>query len=169
MNPSYAFDKTLYATDFTASCGSCWGNIYTYDFKIDMSGNVFIKWGQADFRESQPKATEELYSVIDNIKVPPYILELYEHLCTQINQGPGNGACRLDKIRMLFETVNQLKSSMGKEQHENAALKRRITEYEAKEQLLLTQLQMMRADHDIPPFQPTDRYYQSVDEWENPL
>lgn len=141
MNTSYVFDKTLYATDFTASFASCWGNIYTYDFKIDVSGNVFVKWGQADFRESQPKATDELYSIIDNIKVPPYIIELYEHLCSQIDQGPGNNACRIDKIRMLFETVNHLKSSMGKEQHENAGLKRRIAEFESTEELLRKQLE----------------------------
>ena len=138
---SYVFNKILYASDFTAACASCWGNIYTYDFKIDVSGNVFVKWGQADFRESQPKATDELYSVIDNIKVPPHIIELYEHLCSQIDQGPGNGACRLDKIRMLFETVNHLKSSMGKEHNENAALKRRIAEFEATEGMLRKQLE----------------------------
>jgi hypothetical protein len=138
---SYVFDKTLYATDFTASCASCWGNIYTYDFKIDVSGNVFVKWGQADFRESQPKATDDMYSIIDNIKVPPHIIELYEHLSSQIDQGPGNGACRLDKIRMLFETVNHLKSSMGKEHNENAALKRRIAEFEATEGMLRKQIE----------------------------
>jgi len=111
----YLIDKTLYATDFTASCASCWGNIYTYDFKIDVSGNVFVKWGQADFREPQPKAAVDLYSIVDNVEVPPYIIDLYKHLCNQIDQGPGNGACRLDKMNILFETVIHLKTSMHQE------------------------------------------------------
>jgi hypothetical protein len=105
----FLIDKTLYATDFTASVGSCWGNIYTYRFRIDVKGNVFVKWGQADFRDPQPEATDVLFSVVDNIKVSSPIIDLYLHLFKHVEQGPGNGACRLDKMQMLFETVKHMK------------------------------------------------------------
>ena len=110
---NYEIATLLYATDFVTTAGSCWGMIYTYNFQIDKNGNINVKFGydQYDTRH-QPKPIKLLFEIVDNIKVPNYIIELYEYLIKSHLVTPsikGNGACRLEKMNMFFEIVKNLK------------------------------------------------------------
>jgi len=113
----YIIYKLLNATTFQATSGSCWGNNYTYEFIIDINGNVFVKEGICNYNETRnPNPTKEYFSIIDNIKIPDYIIDLFNHLLEKnslgIGVGSGNGACNLDKVVMFFELVKELKKSI---------------------------------------------------------
>lgn len=110
---NYEITTLLYATDFVATAGSCWGMIYTYNFQIDKNGNINVKFGIAQYDMSQPEPTKLLFEIVDNIKVPNYIIELYEYLIkSHLLTTKGNGACRLEKMEMFFEIVKNLKKSI---------------------------------------------------------
>jgi len=103
----YIIYKLLNATTFQATSGSCWGNNYTYEFIIDINGNVFVKEGICNYNETRnPNPTKEYFSIIDNIKIPDYIIDLFNHLLEKnslgIGVGSGNSACNLDKVVMFF-------------------------------------------------------------------
>jgi hypothetical protein len=116
---SCVISKTLYSTDFVSSFGACSGNIFTYDLKIDTKGNVYIKQGGAHFRDPQPVASHELFSIIDNIPIPEGIIEKIKNIIkTHIGETKGNGACRKEKMDMFFDTVKYFKEYI-KEQVEN--------------------------------------------------
>ena len=120
----YLIYKLLNATTFQSSVGSCWGENYTFEFIIDKNSNVFVKEGQTHYSNPTPPPTRELFSIIDNIKLPDYIIDLLNHLikgkvvgakCNHSNGvgvGTGNTACRLEKVEMFFEIVKQVKKSI---------------------------------------------------------
>lgn len=112
---NYEITELLYATDFMSSAGACWGSIYSYNFQIDKNGNINVKYGQAHYTDPQPQPIRLLFEIIDNIKVPYYIIELYKYLIKTHLVTPnisGNGACRLEKMEMFFEIVKNLKTSI---------------------------------------------------------
>ena len=111
----YAITELLYATDFMATAGCCWGSIHTYNFQIDKNGNINVKYGQAHYSDPQPQPINLLFEIVDNIKVPDYIIELYKYLIKTHLVTPnvkGNVACRLEKTQMFFEIVKNLKKSI---------------------------------------------------------
>ncbi|MFY7731185.1 MAG: hypothetical protein ACOVRN_16830 [Flavobacterium sp.] len=111
----YEITELLYATDFMSTAGSCWGYIYSYYFQIDKNGNVNVTYGQAHYNDPQPQPTKLLFEIVDNVKVPDYIIELYKHLIKTHLVTPhvrGNVACRLEKMEMFFEIVKKLKTSI---------------------------------------------------------
>lgn len=132
---SCVISKTLYSTDFVSSFGACSGNIFTYDLKIDKKGNVYIKQGGAHFRDPQPVASHELFSIIDNIPIPESIIEKIKNIIkTHIGETKGNGACRKEKMDMFFDTVKYFKEYI-KEQSENPQNSRDQTINTYKEQI----------------------------------
>jgi Txe/YoeB family toxin of Txe-Axe toxin-antitoxin module len=118
----YLIYKLLNSTDFVATAGACWGTNYTHEFIIDTNGNVFVKEGQTHYSNPTPPPTKELFSIIDNIKLPDYIIDLLNHLikgnapkCNPSNGvggGSGNTACRHERVAMFFEIVKQVKKSI---------------------------------------------------------
>ena len=118
----YLIYKLLNSTDFVSTAGACWGRNYTHEFIIDTNGNVFVKVGQTHYSNPTPPPTEELFSIIDNIKLPDYIIDLLNHLikgnapkCNPSNgvgEGSGNTACRHERVVMFFEIVKQVKKSI---------------------------------------------------------
>jgi len=117
----YLIYKLLNSTTFQASAGSCWGINYTHEFIIDTNGNVFVKQSEVNYTDPAPPPTKELFSIIDNIKIPDYIIDLLNHLikgCPKysyrdgVGGGRGNGACRYEKVEMFFEIVKQVKKSI---------------------------------------------------------
>ena len=110
----YLIYKLLNATTFQASAGACWGENYTFEFIIDKNSNVFVKEGQTHYSNPTPPPTRELFSIIDNIKLPDYIIDLLNHLIKEggVCIGSGNTACRLEIIRLFFEIVKQVKKSI---------------------------------------------------------
>jgi hypothetical protein len=106
--------KLLNATTFQESAGACWGKNYTFEFIIDKNSNVFVKIGQRNYIDPTPPPTKEYFSIVDNIKLPDYIIELLNHLIkhNKIGEGSGNTACRLEKVEMFFEIVKQVKKSI---------------------------------------------------------
>ncbi len=111
----YIISQLLYATDFQSSAGSCWGNNYTYDFKIDNIGNVYIKEGQSHYSDRQPEPTRDKLLIVDNTQIPQYIIDLLKYIIeTHCKTQPGNCACRKEKIDMLFDIVQNIKKSINK-------------------------------------------------------
>jgi hypothetical protein len=112
----YILNETLYATDFVSTAGCCWGNIFTFDFKITTSGNVHVMQGIASYNDPQPIPRTELFSIIDNISIPEHIIDLFKYLmkthCVTPNL-KGNVACRMEKTQMFFDIVKNLKKSLG--------------------------------------------------------
>ena len=110
----YLMYKLLNATTFQESAGACWGKNYTFEFIIDKNSNVFVKIGQRNYIDPTPPPTKEYFSIVDNIKLPDYIIELLNHLIkhNKIGEGSGNTACRLEKVEMFFEIVKQVKKSI---------------------------------------------------------
>lgn len=142
----YILSQTLYATDFHASAASCWGNIYTYDFKIDIRGNVYVKSGSACYNDQQPQPIRDEFTIIDNIAIPEYIIELFKNLikthCISIN-GKGNVACRLEKTQMFFDIVKQLKKSIeniSKNSQNITDIKTQLELYQNKNKILEKEL-----------------------------
>lgn len=57
------------------------GNNWVYDLKIDIDGNVFVMYGSEDSRNIQnPGPHRNLFSIIDNIKIPDYVLSMYKDI-----------------------------------------------------------------------------------------
>ena len=114
VGEDYEITELLYATTFISTAGACWGDICSYNFRIDKNGNVNVKFGRIHYSNPQPKPTELLFEIVDNIKVPDYIIQLYKHLIKThlVSQNMGNGACRLEKTEMFFEIVKNLKKSI---------------------------------------------------------
>ena len=110
----YIIYKLLNSTDFQATAGACWGTNYTHEFIIDTNGNVFVKEGQRNYDDHTPPRTKELFSIIDNIKLPDYIIDLLNHFINKcgVGAGSGNTACRIGTVTMLFEIVKQVKKSI---------------------------------------------------------
>ena len=111
----YVITELLYATDFMSSAGSAWGCIYSYNFQIDKNGNINVKYGQSHYTSPQPQPIQLLFEIVDNIKIPDYIIELYKYLIKTHLVSPhktGNNACRLEKMQMFFEIVKNLKKSI---------------------------------------------------------
>jgi hypothetical protein len=110
----YLIYKLLNATTFQASAGACWGENYTFEFIIDKNSNVFVKEGQIHYSCPTPPPTKELFSIVDNIQLPDYIIDLLNHLIKEggVGIGSGNTACRLEIIRLFFEIVKQVKKSI---------------------------------------------------------
>lgn len=112
----YILNETLYATDFVSTAGCCWGNIFTFDFKITTFGNVHVMQGIASYNDPQPIPRTELFSIIDNIPIPEHIIDLFKYLmkthCVTPNL-KGNVACRMEKTQMFFDIVKNLKKSLG--------------------------------------------------------
>jgi hypothetical protein len=114
--------KLLNSTNFVAHAGGCWGTNYTHEFIIDTNGNVFVKEGHANYSDPTPPPTNEFFSIIDNIKLPDYIIDLLNHLIkgnapkhspsNGVGGGTGNCACRHEKVAMFFEIVKQVKKSI---------------------------------------------------------
>lgn len=112
---NYEITELLYATNFVSTAGSCWGSIYSYNFQIDKNGNVNVKYGMAHYSDPQPQPINLLFEIVDNVKVPDYIIELYKYLIKTHLVTPnvrGNVACRLEKMEMFFEMVKNLKTSI---------------------------------------------------------
>ena len=116
----YLIYKLLNSTDFV---GASWGTNYTHEFIIDTSGNVFVKGGQTRYSNpTQPPPIYEYFSIIDNIKLPDYIIDLLNHLIkgndpeynpsNGVGGGSGNTACRHERVIMFFEIVKQVKKSI---------------------------------------------------------
>ena len=110
----YLIYKLLNSSDFVATAGACWGTNYTHEFIIDTNGNVFVKEGQTHYSNPTPPPTKELFSIIDNIKLPDYIIDLLNHLIkgNGVGGGSGNTACRHERVAMFFEIVKQVKKSI---------------------------------------------------------
>jgi hypothetical protein len=114
----YEITELLYATDFMVNGAVAWGNIYSYSFQIDKNGNIIVKCGYNYYDGPQPHPIKLLFEIIDNIKIPGYIIELYKYIIkthlapnTHINP-PGKCACRLEKMELFFEIVKNLKKSI---------------------------------------------------------
>jgi len=107
-------NKILHATNFQSSAGGCWGTNFTYEFSIDMNGNVFVKQGTAHYSDPQPLPTQDYFTIVDNIKMPKYIIDLLHHLTEKagIGAGTGNVACRYEIVQLFFEIVQQIKASI---------------------------------------------------------
>jgi len=110
----YIIYKLLNATTFQATAGACWGENYRFEFIIDKNSNVFVKIGQRNYIDPTPPPTKEYFSIVDNIKLPDYIIELLNHLIkhNKIGEGSGNTACRLEKVELFFEIIKQVKKSI---------------------------------------------------------
>jgi hypothetical protein len=120
----WVISETLYSTTFVGNFGACDGYNFTYDFKINKKGNVYVKKGCDHFRCDQPIPSSELFSIIDNIPVPEYIIEKIKTIIkTHIGCGKGNSACREEKMLMFFDTVKYFKEYI-KEQLENPHITR---------------------------------------------
>lgn len=147
----YTISETLYATDFGSSAGSSWGNIYTYDFKIDIRGNVYVKYGSNHYSDPQPIPSKEMFSIIDNTPVPEYIIELFmflikKHCVSIYNCGRGNTACRLEKMEMFFDIVKGLKKSVEniiKNSQDITEIETQVKLYKTKNKMLETDLEKM--------------------------
>jgi len=111
----YQISEILYATDFVATAGACWGNNFTYDFKIDINGNVYVKQGCRHYSDPQPSPNDIMFSIVDNIQIPEYIIDLFKYLmkthCTSPHK-MGNSSCRNENLVMLFNTVKKIKGSI---------------------------------------------------------
>ena len=146
----YLIYKLLNSTDFV---GASWGTNYTHEFIIDTSGNVFVKGGQTRYSNpTQPPPIYEYFSIIDNIKLPDYIIDLLNHLIkgndpeynpsNGVGGGSGNTACRHERVIMFFEIVKQVKKSI-KEMTINPQKQENIKnqlEFTIKNQLIEKQL-----------------------------
>jgi len=110
----YIIYKVLNATTFQAGAGACWGENYTFEFIIDKKSNVFVKRSETHYSNPTPPPTNKYFSIVDNIKLPDYIIDLLNHLIkhNKIGEGSGNGACRLEKVEMFFEIIKQVKKSI---------------------------------------------------------
>lgn len=57
------------------------GNNWVYELKIDIDGNVNVMYGSEDSRNIQRPITNwKLFSIIDNIKIPDYVLSMYKDI-----------------------------------------------------------------------------------------
>lgn len=145
----YEITELLYATDFMSSAGACWGSIYSYNFQIDKNGNVNVTYGQAHYSDPQPHPTRLLFEIVDNVKVPDYIIELYKYLIKTQLVTPhvrGNVACRLEKMEMFFEIVKNIKASIkhiSNNPQNIGDMRQQIVLYKQKNILLEDELQKM--------------------------
>ena len=95
-----------------------WGNRWAYDFKIDINGNVYVKYGTNNCSDiGQPYSQSyELFSIIDNIKVPDYILSLYKQLIfttpNHMRKSLGDESNTIHTIQLFLEIVKGLKKSV---------------------------------------------------------
>ena len=146
---NYEITELLYASDFIATAGACWGGIYSYNFQIDKNGNINVKYGQAHYSDPQPQPIKLLFEIVDNIKVPDYIIELYKYLIKKHLVTPhirGNMACRLEKMEMFFEIVKNLKTSikyMSDNPKNVTDIREQIDLFEHKNTILEDELQRM--------------------------
>jgi hypothetical protein len=110
----YIIYKLLNATTFQATAGACWGENYTFEFIIDKKSNVFVKRSETHYSVPTPPPTNKYFSIVDNIKLPDYIIDLLNHIIkhNKIGEGSGNGACPLEKVEMFFEIIKQVKKSI---------------------------------------------------------
>jgi hypothetical protein len=125
----YRISELLYATSFKSTAGASWGMNFTFDFKIDLNGNVYVKEGRNHYNEPQPLPTNIKYNIIDNIQIPEYIIDLFKYLmkthCPSIHRDNtilpnslpyshymGNNACRVEKLEMFFDIVKTIKHSL---------------------------------------------------------
>jgi hypothetical protein len=125
----YRISELLYATNFVSTAGSCGGMSFTFDFKIDLNGNVYVKEGINHYNELQPLPTNIKYNIIDNIQMPEYIIDLFKYImkthCRSIprdntilpNSLPwslymGNNATRVEIVEMFFDIVKTIKHSL---------------------------------------------------------
>ena len=146
---NYEITELLYASDFVSTAGACWGGIYSYNFQIDKNGNINVKYGQAHYSDPQPHPINLLFEIVDNIKVPDYIIELYKYLIKTHLVTPhirGNMACRLEKMQMFFEIVKHLKTSikyMSDNPQNITDIREQLDLFEHKNRILEDELQRM--------------------------
>jgi len=89
-----------------------------YDLKIDVNGNVIVYKGVQCRTYNYVTHSTEYLSIIDNIRVPEYILSMYKHIITKLSFVEGNS------IEIFLEIVKILKANV-KENIENPS---RITD-----------------------------------------
>jgi len=99
------------------------------------------------YRDPQPSPTSELFSIIDNIKVPEHIINLFKFMMkTHPAKTSGNCGCRNEKITMFFDMVKHLKNStkeMYSESTQNiiTKIKAQVESYKSKNTLLESELE----------------------------
>ena len=138
----YIMSKNLYTTDFVSTPGASWGSNYTYDFKIDTKGNIFVKQGMAHYNDPQPIPKKLLFSIIDDIKIPEYIIKLFDYLLNDIMKNNGNNSCRDSQAQTLFGVVKHLKQSI-KEMAQNP---QNITEIQTQIELYANKNTMLELE-----------------------
>ena len=138
----YIMSKNLYTTDFVSTPGASWGSNYTYDFKIDTKGNIFVKQGMAHYNDPQPIPKKLLFSIIDDIKIPEYIIKLFDYLLNDIMKNNGNNSCRDSQAQTLFGIVKHLKQSI-KEMAQNP---QNITEIQTQIELYANKNKMLELE-----------------------
>lgn len=127
----YIIQETLYSTSFMSSPTSCWGHNYTYEFKIDRLGNIYVKYGIAQYSDPQPIPNTDKFSIVDNIKIPDSFIEMIKIIMPKGK--PGNTAHRLELMDLFFNTITNLKQSIKKE---NNVLESIVDSYTNKINLL---------------------------------
>lgn len=145
----YQISEILYATDFTATAGSCWGSNYTYDFKIETNGNVYVKQGSRHYSDPQPSPNDIMFSIVDNIQIPEYIIDLFKYLmkthCTSPHK-MGNSSCRNEKLIMFFDTVKKIKGSIKDMSVNLENNPQTIIERQTQKQLYLNKTKMLEKE-----------------------
>ena len=138
----YIMSKTLYTTHFVSTAGHCFGDNITYDFKIDTNGNIFVKQGMAHYTDPTPIPKNLLFSIIDDIKIPEYIIKLFDYLSNGMIKNNRNMSCRDSQAQTLFGVVKHLKQSI-KEMAQNP---QNITEIQTQIELYVNKNTMLELD-----------------------
>ena len=138
----YIMSKNLYTTDFVSTPGASWGSNYTYDFKIDTKGNIFVKQGISHYTDPTPIPKNLLFSIIDDIKIPEYIIKLFDYLSNGMIKNNRNMSCRDGDAHTLFGVVKHLKQSI-KEMAQNP---QNITEIQTQIELYANKNKMLELE-----------------------
>lgn len=138
----YIMSKNLYTTSFVSTAGHSYGDIHTYDFKIDTKGNIFVKQGIAHYTDPTPIPKNLLFSIIDDIKIPEYIIKLFDYLSNGMIKNNRNMSCRDSDAHTLFGIVKHLKQSI-KEMAQNP---QNITEIQTQIELYANKNKMLELE-----------------------
>ncbi len=123
----YIISEIIYSEDTGIKHQECrW--LYTkesFDFKIDLQGNVYVKSGCATCDEPTPIPNTDYFSIIDNIQIPAYIVNVYKELIKDFNKPNKlinpitnkNYLCDTTKVYMFFDIVRKLKNQLNTSIH----------------------------------------------------
>lgn len=115
------------------------GNNWVYELKIDIDGNVFVMYDADDSRNIQkPRPHRNLFSIIDNIKIPDYVLSMYKDIINNVRFFD-----KRQSVLLFLEIVKILKTNV-KENIENPS---RITDLPTQLECAYTKIDFLEENY----------------------